>query len=192
MSKDTKKNNKKKVKAVAGKPKQNFQVKARLRFLRMSPKKVRLVVNVIKNMPVEEALDQLQHIGKAAAQPLLKLLNSAVANAENNFDLEKKNLIIKKITVDEGPTLKRWKPRAHGRATPIRKRSSHVNLILEDISGQQPKKHKSEKKEEVKVVSRDEVKTMAKSEDKEKKVKDKEKARTEGFTKRLFSRKTGN
>lgn len=172
--------------------KKNFEVKASLRFLRMSPKKVRLVAKVLKRLSVGEALDQLQFISKAAAQPLTKLIKSAIANAENNFGLEKENLVIKKLIVNEGPTLKRWKPRAHGRATPIRKRSSHIELVLEDISGQQPKKEKAKKLEEVKVVSPEEAKKVTKVEDKESKDKEeKEKFYKKGFTKRLFSRKTG-
>ncbi|MBU1164679.1 50S ribosomal protein L22 [Patescibacteria group bacterium] len=184
---------KEKAKKVDPKASTNFEVKASLRFLRMSPKKVRLVVNVIRNMSVEEALDQLQHINKAATDPLLKLLKSAIANAENNFGLESKNLKIKKITVDDGPTLRRWMPRAHGRATPIRKRSSHINLILEDISGAKPKKAKTDKKEdEVKVVSAQEIKEMSKEEGTESKPGEvKENKSSKGFTKRMFSRKTG-
>jgi len=145
-------------------------------------------------MSAEEALDQLQHINKVATQPLIKLLNSAIANAENNFSLESKNLKIKKFTVDDGPTLRRWKPRAHGRATPIRKRSSHINLILEDISGAKPKKAKTDKKEEeVKVVTAEEVKEMSKEEGQDTRPgESKEKKSSKGFTKRLFSRKTGN
>jgi len=170
----------------------NFEVKARLGYLRMSPKKVRLVVNAIRSMSVEEALSQLHFINKAATHPLIKLINSAVANAENNFGLEKKNLIIKKLTVNEGPTLRRWKPRAHGRATPIRKRSSHIDLLLEDISGQQPKEKAVSKKEEAKIVTPDEAKQLSKSEDKEPKAgQEKDRGPKKGFAKKLFSRKTG-
>jgi len=110
-----------------------MEVKAKMKYVRMSPRKVRLVVNLIRNLPVVEALDQLKFINKKAAKPVEKLLKSAIANAEHNFNLEKNNLIIKKFTVDEGPTLHRFLPRAHGRATPLRKRDSHLNIVLSEI-----------------------------------------------------------
>jgi len=110
-----------------------MEVKAKIKFIRMSPTKIRLVANLIKKMPVDQALDQLQFINKLAARPVAKLIKSAIANAEHNFELAKDNLFIKEITVGQGPTLKRWLPRAHGRATPLRRRTSHVNLVLAEI-----------------------------------------------------------
>ncbi len=110
-----------------------MEVKAKAKFIRMSPTKIRLVANLIKKMPVEKALDQLQFINKLASGPVANLIKSAMANAEHNFELEKGNLFIKELTVNQGPTLKRSMPRAHGRATPIRKRTSHINLILGEI-----------------------------------------------------------
>ncbi|OGF23787.1 50S ribosomal protein L22 [Candidatus Falkowbacteria bacterium RIFCSPLOWO2_12_FULL_45_13] len=110
-----------------------MEVKAKIKFIRMSPTKMRLVANLIKKLPAAKALDQLQFINKLAARPVAKLIKSAMANAEHNFELAKDNLFIKEITVGDGPTLKRWLPRAHGRATPIRKRTSHVNLVLAEI-----------------------------------------------------------
>lgn len=107
-----------------------MEIKAKARFIHMSPKKMRLVLDVIRRMDVEEAENQLKFIPKQACRPILKLLNSAVANAKENYGLEKENLYIKEIRADEGPTLKRWMPKAHGRATPIRKRSSHISVIL--------------------------------------------------------------
>lgn len=107
-----------------------MDVNAKLRFLRISPTKVRLVVNAVRGLAIEEAEQQLQFMNKRPAEPVLKLLRSAIANAENNFKLKKDNLFIKKITVDDGPTLKRWRPRAYGRAGEIRKRSSHILLVL--------------------------------------------------------------
>lgn len=109
-----------------------MEVKAKARFIRMSPKKVRLVVDIIRGMDVIAAEEQLSFSKKAAAGVVLKLLRSAVANAEHNFNLSKDNLYIKTITADDGPTLKRWMPRAFGRATTIRKRSSHINIALEE------------------------------------------------------------
>lgn len=110
-----------------------MEVKAKAKFIRMSPIKMRLVTNLIKKLPVDKALDQLHFINKLAARPVAKLVLSAIANAEHNFELAKDNLFIKEITVGEGPTLKRWMPRAHGRATPIKKRTSHINLVLGEI-----------------------------------------------------------
>jgi len=107
-----------------------MEVSAKLRFLRMSPRKVRLVVDLVRGLDTTKAEHQLQFMNKRAARPVLKLLQSAIANAENNNKLKKENLFIKKITVDQGPTLKRWRPRAFGRAATILKRSSHITIIL--------------------------------------------------------------
>lgn len=107
-------------------------VKARLKYFRLSPRKVRLVVDLIRGLSVSRAMEQLEFSKKRSSDTLLKLLNSAVANAKNNFKLEKENLFISEITVDKGPTLKRWLPRARGRATPINKRSSHISVTLSD------------------------------------------------------------
>jgi len=106
------------------------EVRAQLRFLRMSPKKVRLVADLMRGRRAFKALQTLSILNKRAAKPLLKLLNSAIANAKHNFSLEEETLKIIRITVDGGPVLKRWMPRAHGRATPIRERTSHINLVL--------------------------------------------------------------
>jgi large subunit ribosomal protein L22 len=124
-----------------------MEVKTKLRHLRISPRKVRLVVDVIRGMEVRKALAQLRVINKRAVQPLTKLLQSAVANAKNNFELAEDNLYIKEIRVDKGSTLHRWQPRARGRATPIRKRSSHVSLILAEINPTELKKVKKPKTE---------------------------------------------
>jgi len=110
-----------------------MEVKAKLRSLRMSPRKVRLAAGLIRGKKVKPALDQLNFCGKWSAKPVAKLLKSAIANAKNNFGLVEDNLYIKEISVDGGATLKRWLPRAHGRATPLNKRTSHVNLTLAEI-----------------------------------------------------------
>jgi large subunit ribosomal protein L22 len=119
-----------------------MEVKAKAKFIRMSPRKVRLVVDVIRNKTALEALEQLQFINKRAVRPLEKLLNSAIANAKHDYEIEQDNLYIKDIRVDEGPTLHRWMARAHGRATPIRKRTSHIRLILDEIEEIPTKKKK--------------------------------------------------
>ena len=103
---------------------------AMLRNLHTSPRKVRLVIDMIRGRDVETALNILNFSPKGAAQPIRKLLQSAVANADmkGKWDLDK--LFIKWAFVNEGPTAKRWLPRAHGRATRIRKRTSHVTVEL--------------------------------------------------------------
>lgn len=119
-----------------------MEIRASLKHLRMSAQKTRLVVDVIRKMPVLSALDQLQFVNKLAATPVTGLIKSAIANAENTYGLEKSNLYVKEIRVDEGLTLKRWMPRAHGRATTIRKRACHIHLVLAEIkeSGKAEKK----------------------------------------------------
>jgi large subunit ribosomal protein L22 len=108
-----------------------MQVKAQLKYLKIAPRKVRLVANLVKGLSVDEAENQLKFLAKRSAGQILKLLKSAVANAVHNFNLDKNNLYIKKIAVDGGPMSKRWLPRAMGRATPIQKKTSHITLILE-------------------------------------------------------------
>ncbi len=108
----------------------------------MSPRKVRLVIDVIRKMPVGLALDQLKFINKKATDPVASVISSAIANAVNTYSLEADNLYIKEIRSDEGIMLKRWMPRAHGRATSIRKRGCHLQLVLAEIkeSGKKEKK----------------------------------------------------
>ena len=103
---------------------------AKLRWLRMSPRKVRLVVDLIRGRPVEEALNVLTFSPKSAAKPVNKLLRSAVANADSRGGYNLDRLVVETAVVDEGPTWRRWLPRAMGRATRIRKRTSHITLIL--------------------------------------------------------------
>lgn len=123
-----------------------MEVKAKARYLRMSPRKVRLVIDAVRGLGVERALDQLQFINKAASHPVRKLLKSAIANANHNHEIKKDNLYIKQIFVDQGPTLKRWRARAFGRAAPIRKRTSHITVVLAERvpSKKQAKKEKKE------------------------------------------------
>ena len=104
---------------------------AKLKNLRVAPRKVRLLVDLIRGKRVEDALVQLQFSKKHAAIPVKKLLESAVANAVHNHQAIPESLVITTAFVDEGRILKRWMPRAMGRATPIRKRTSHITLVLE-------------------------------------------------------------
>ena len=105
-------------------------VRAQAKYVRHAPRKARLVVDHIRGKSVDDARAILQHTPRAAAVDVLKLLESAVANAENNHELVADDLVIRKAYVDEGPTLKRYRPRALGRATRIRKRTSHMTIQL--------------------------------------------------------------
>lgn len=98
----------------------------------MSPRKVRLVVDMIRGKTVPVAVTQLQFLQKEAVRPVLKLLQSAMANAEHNFKLDPQKLRVKSVVADGGPTLKRSRPRAFGRSAPIRKRTTHITLVLTD------------------------------------------------------------
>ena len=104
---------------------------AKLRHLRVSPRKVRLVADLIRGKHVEEALNILQFTNKVSSQPLAKLLKSAVANADQKDGVDVDQLFIKDLRVDGGPTIKRFRPRAMGRATPILKRTSHISIGLD-------------------------------------------------------------
>ena len=105
-------------------------VRAKARYVRVSPRKARLVADQIRGMPVEEARTLLAFSSRGAARDLLRLLDSAAANAEANHELVADDMRITAINVDEGPTLKRWRARARGRATPIHKRTSHLSVAL--------------------------------------------------------------
>ena len=107
---------------------------ARARYVRATPMKVRRVVELIKGRSAEEALAVLRYAPQAASEPVAKVLASAVANAENNVDLDRANLVISTITVDEGPTMKRFQPRAQGRAYRIRKRTSHIYVEVTEVA----------------------------------------------------------
>jgi len=106
---------------------------AKLNYLRISSRKVRLVADLIRGKSVGEAQSILSFTVKAPAQPVLKLLNSAVNSAKNNFQLEESNLYISKITVDEGPKFKRFFPRARGQAYEIQKKTSHITIVLDEL-----------------------------------------------------------
>jgi len=107
-------------------------VKASLRYMRVSPRKARLVADLVKGKDLDEALQIMRFTRRKAAGPIYKLLKSAEANADNMGTVDIDNLYVKAITVDPGPTLKRIMPRAMGRATLIRKRTSHVTVVLDE------------------------------------------------------------
>lgn len=106
------------------------EIKAHLNYLRISPRKVRLVSDLIKGKKIKDAENILKNTIKRSTLPILKLLNSAVANAKHNFQIDRDSLLIKTILINKGPTLKRSLPRARGMTTPINKRSSHITIIL--------------------------------------------------------------
>ena len=119
------------------------QITAKLNYLRISPRKVRAVADLLKGLDVDSAQAQLRHLTRRPARPFLKLLNSAVASASHNFGLDKNYLYIKELTVNEGLKLKRYKPKGFGMVMPIQKKTSHIKLVLEEL----PEKNKKEKEE---------------------------------------------
>lgn len=130
-----------------------FEVK--LKHLKISPRKVRLVADMIRGKKIDEAQVILGFAVKKGADPILKLLNSAVANVKNNSKKEIDSLFISKITVDEGPIAKRIMPRAKGRGDRIMKRSSHVTLVLDEKRGPKKKGKEKVKAKEEKVVAKE-------------------------------------
>jgi len=126
---------------------------SKLKYLRIAPRKVRLVANLIRRKKVKEAQAILEFTTKGAVNPLAKLLKTAIADARNNFQLDSSNLYISKIIVDEGPKYKRWKARSRGIAAPIQKKTSHITLVLSEISSKS-KKVKKIKKVEKPVIAK--------------------------------------
>ena len=109
-----------------------MEAKATLNYTRISPRKVGLVLDLIRNKPVDLAAAILKHTPKAACEDLQKLLKSAVANAENNLNLDRNNLVVSECYVTPGPTMKRIRPRAQGRAFRVLKRTSHVFITVKE------------------------------------------------------------
>ncbi|QXE01859.1 LSU ribosomal protein L22P [Terribacillus aidingensis] len=107
-----------------------MQAKAMAKSVRIAPRKVRLVVDLIRGKNVGEAIAILRHTQRGASLPVEKVLRSAVANAEHNYEMDTDNLIISEAFVNEGATLKRFRPRAQGRASQINKRTSHITVVV--------------------------------------------------------------
>lgn len=149
-------------------------VTAKLKYLRISPRKTRLVADLIRGKEVSEALALLDFTPKKATVPLKKLLESAIANATNNFGLQESNLFVAEIFVDEGPVLKRTRARAFGRFFPILKRTSHIEVVLDERNKREATKETVAKK------------ATKPEEAKEKKEKRKEKKREVKKPKRSF------
>ncbi|HOW60732.1 MAG TPA: 50S ribosomal protein L22 [Candidatus Moranbacteria bacterium] len=191
-----------------------MKVKATLKNLRISPRKVRLVTGSIIGMDSNSALVQLKHVVKKTSGILEKLLISALANAENNFGLDRDNMFVSNITVEEGSRLKRWLPRAQGRATLILKRTCHIKMEIEERvegknrkSKQQLEKERAKREAEKKKILEENEKRLEK-EEKERQneeIKSTEKSSAEkmlpksetvkkgqekGFLKKVFQRKS--
>ena len=109
-----------------------MEARAYLRYARIAPMKVQVVLDLIRNQPVDVAMAILRNTPKAACEPLIKLLASATANAENNHNMSRENLYVAECFVTPGPTLKRMRPRAQGRAYHILKRTSHITIGLKE------------------------------------------------------------
>lgn len=124
-------------------------MKAKLSKYRQAPRKVRLLADLIRGKSAEEAKVLLGTVSKRAALPVQKLLASAVANAGDTRNISENNLFIKEIRVDAGPTIKRFMPRAFGRATPIRKRTSHISIVLDEKFTERKPKDEEQKTTEV-------------------------------------------
>ena len=117
-----------------------MEVVAQTKHLRISPRKVRLVADLIRGMKAQEAVDILGHLNKGASQPMLLIVKQGIGNAANNFNLDKASLIIKKLEIGKGPTYKRGQPVSRGMWHPILKRTCHVRMVLE--GKEQTKKQK--------------------------------------------------
>ena len=111
----------------------NPTAKATAKFVRVTPMKARRVIDLIRGKNVDEALDILRFAPQSASEPVYKVLASAIANAENNLDLDRRSLVVSTAFADEGPTMKRFQPRAQGRAFRIRKRTSHITVVVESL-----------------------------------------------------------
>ena len=109
-----------------------MQATAKVTFVRIAPRKVKIVLDLIRNQPADKAVAILKHTPKAACEPVLKLLKSAMANAENNHHMDPNRLYVAECSVGQGATLKRIRPRAQGRAFRINKKTSHITLVLKE------------------------------------------------------------
>lgn len=109
--------------------------RATARFVRVTPMKARRVIDTIRGKSVEDALAILKYAPQAASEPVAKVVASAAANAENNFGLDPQTLVVSEAYADEGPTMRRFRPRAQGRAFHVRKRTSHITVVVESQKG---------------------------------------------------------
>lgn len=110
-----------------------MQATAKVTYVRIAPRKVQIVLDLIRNQPADKAMAILKHTPKSACEPLIKLLKSAKANAETNNNMDVSRLYISECSVSQGPTLKRMRPRAQGRSFRINKKTSHITLVLKEM-----------------------------------------------------------
>ena len=117
-----------------------MEARAQARYVRVTPMKARRVIDLIRGMNAADAQAVLRFAPQAASEPIGKVLDSAIANATNNFKLDPDTLVVREAYVDEGPTLKRFRPRAQGRAYRIRKRTSHITVVVESVTADSARK----------------------------------------------------
>jgi large subunit ribosomal protein L22 len=178
-------------------------MKVRAKNLRMSPRKVRISADIIRGCKIEDAIFRLDSTIKKSNEPIKKMLLSAVSNAENNFNLDRNSLVVSDIWVGEGVSLKRWMPRAYGRASEILKRSSHVYIVLDGVEGKIKKsKNKTDMSVGKKDITEGSLETVEKTEDKKDGVLNlnkkshyrvdskKKESREKGWSKKMFKRKS--
>lgn len=140
-----------------------MDTKVTAKYIHMSPRKVRLVVDLVRGLDIEKAQHQLMFSKKDAAKPVLKALNSAIANAQNNANADTTGYVVTEARVDEAPTFKRYRPRAHGRAAAIRKRMSHVVIAIGPKAGEKKVEKKAPAKKAPAKTEEKAVKAKAKT-----------------------------
>lgn len=166
-------------------------ITAKLNYLHIAPRKVRLIADLIRKKTVKEAENILSFTPRRAALPIVKLIKSAVSNAKNTLGLDESNLYISKITVDEGPKMKKWMPRARGSPSMIQKKNSHITLFLDEIKKEKTGVKKT--KEPVKIEEEKKLEKAIKSNFKPKIPRTEtlsKKPRFDRITKRIFGRKS--
>jgi large subunit ribosomal protein L22 len=151
-----------------------MQICAKLKYVRIAPRKVRLLADLVRGKNALSAQTILSFTGNKSAGVILKLLNQAIDNAKNNFKISEEGLYIAKLTVDGGPILKRFRPRARGSANEIQKKTSHITLILEGggqkvektekVQKEEPKKEEPKKGESIETKSQSKIKAMSEKE----------------------------
>ena len=166
-----------------------MEVTAKLNSLHIAPRKVRLLASLVNGMEVASARRTLEHTGKRSGVPLCKLLESAVANAAHNFQLEEKTLYIKSARVDGGPVLKRFRPRAFGRAAMIRKRTSHVTLVLATRDDRDLKIKSRKEKPIIRAMESGDLETTDFKKIRGRREKETSSPKSIGFKQRMFRRK---
>jgi len=184
-----------------------MEITTKARYIRISPRKAQLAADLVRGRQAGEALAQLKAANKKSARLVSKLLKSALANAKHNYDIAADNLFIKEIWVGKGATFHRWAPKAHGRATPIRKETSHVTVVLKEIHDSGPRtarrvetaaplrladliKGGAGKVSQDKNKEKEPLETEIKGENLEKAAKQEGSSKS-GFVKKVFNRKSG-